>query len=260
MTTTPIDAATAWRALLAARSTGSARCGGVVIEAGRWRAAAPVERDAAARLDAYAPLLARPHVVAHLAQTLDGRIAPEDGRPIAITGPENLDHVHRLRALFDAIIVGASTAELDDPRLTARRVPGPHPTRVVLDPRRRLPTSLRVFSDGEAPTVLVCSAERARDGDRHGRAEVVGAPARDGRLDLRAVFGTLAARGLRSALVEGGGITVSRCLAAGVIDRLQIAVAPHRLGPGRPGVVVPRGAHLMRQGDDVLYDFGFTRR
>jgi len=66
-------------------------------------------------------------VVGQIGQSLDGRIATATGRSHYISGPEGLDHLHRLRSLVDAVVVGVGTAEADDPQLTVRRVPGPSP-------------------------------------------------------------------------------------------------------------------------------------
>ena len=202
--------------------------------------------------------------IGHLAQSLDGFVATRRGESMFITGDENVVHMHRLRALCDAVVVGASTVAADDSRLTTRLVPGPNPLRVVIDPRRRLPASLRLFSDGAAPTLLVCDEAHARSGECFGGAEVVGLPARDARLDYAAVLGLLHGRGCRTVFVEGGGATVSGFLAAGLLDRLQVTVAPALLGDGLPGLRLPEVTRLtdaaplacrvLRMGDDVLFD------
>jgi riboflavin-specific deaminase-like protein len=218
----------------------------------------------------YLPLCAGvPFTVGHLAQSLDGFVATRSGESMFITGDENVVHMHRLRALCDAVVVGASTVQADNSRLTTRLVQGPNPLRVVIDPRRRLPASLRLFSDAAAPTLLVCDATRARAGERFGGAEVVGLPARDGRLDCATILGLLHRRGCRTVFVEGGGTTVSGFLAAGLLDGLQIAVAPVLLGEGIPGLRVPAVSRLadarslacriLRTGDDVLFDCVRTR-
>ena len=98
---------------------------------GTWTARLPLADAGAELLDLYLPLALarreRPLTVAHLGQSLDGRIATANGASCYVTGPENLTHLHRMRALCDAIVVGAGTVECDDPQLTTRRVPGSQP-------------------------------------------------------------------------------------------------------------------------------------
>jgi riboflavin-specific deaminase-like protein len=172
-------------------------------------------------------------VVAHLGQSLDGRIGPPSGEPEAITGPEDMRHNHRMRALFDVVLVGAGTVSTDDPQLTVRHVEGENPVRVVLDPDRRLSPKHALFNDGLAPTLLLCRSERCSPGERHAEAEVAGVG--DG-CSPRAVVQELERRGLRRIFIEGGGVTVSRFLAASCLDRLQLAISPLIMGQGRPGI------------------------
>jgi len=245
--------ADAWNALLAA-SRGDE---GVPVVPD-----APEEVQRLFRL--YGPLLApradRPWVVAHLAQSLDGRIALPSGESQWISGEEDLRHTHRLRALVDAVVVGARTVERDDPRLTVRRVTGPDPLRVVIVGTAAPQADRLVFTDG-LPTVLVC-AQRPED---PGGAEVeLIDPGPDGVIAPGAVLGALAARGVRRVLVEGGGVTVSRFLSAGCVDRLHLTVAPLLMGHGRPALSDPLSDRLAgcprpdvrveRLGDDWLFD------
>lgn len=108
-------------------------------------------------LDLIAAIGRGPLSIAQLGQSLDGRIATESGHSQYINGDVSLDHLHRLRALADAVVVGATTVALDNPRLTTRRVRGRSPTRVVIDPRGRLDADANVF-DASAPSLVITAA------------------------------------------------------------------------------------------------------
>jgi diaminohydroxyphosphoribosylaminopyrimidine deaminase / 5-amino-6-(5-phosphoribosylamino)uracil reductase len=233
-----------------------------------WSSLLPVDDPRNDLLQLYLPLCnahaGQPITVGHLGQSLDGFIATATGDSCSVTGPANILHLHRLRALCDAVIVGACTVAADNPRLTTRLVTGDNPLRVVLDPRRRLDDSQTLFRDGAAPTLRVSLRNGvAPPAAKAGLQElVVGGSA--AQLDLRELLQQLRARGCRRIFIEGGGITVSRFLQAGLLDRLQVAVAPLVIGSGRPALRLPAtaamadclrlAARVFRLGDDILYD------
>jgi len=219
-------------------------------------------------LDLYLPICSgrrtHPITVGHLGQSLDGFIATHSGDSQYVTGEENILHLHRMRALCNAIIVGAGTVAADDPRLTTRRVEGSDPLRVVLDPARRLADHYRVFADSPE-TLYVCGQSYLRPGESHfGRAEVVGIADTPSGIDVKALLKLLRDRGCARIFVEGGGVTVSTFLEADLLDRLQIAIAPLIIGDGKPAIRLdppealrdcqrPR-YRVFRMGGDVLFD------
>jgi diaminohydroxyphosphoribosylaminopyrimidine deaminase/5-amino-6-(5-phosphoribosylamino)uracil reductase len=233
----------------------------------------PADPEAALLASLLGPLTGPPAaadglwVTAHLAQSLDGRIATRSGVSRWISGRADIVHTHRLRALHQAIVVGAGTVAADDPQLTTREVPGESPLRVVLDTDRRLPADRRVFSGG--PPTILAAADDVAGPDRHGDAEVLRLPRRGGGLDLAALLASLRARGVTHVFVEGGGVTVGRFLAAGLIDRLHVAVAPLLLGSGLPALVLPEAAapqdglrapaRTFALGADTLFDLAVGR-
>ncbi|GAA4884345.1 GTP cyclohydrolase II [Serinicoccus chungangensis] len=185
-----------------------------------------------------------PVVLAQLGQSLDGFIATRTGDAAFVTGEQDREHLHRLRALVDAVVVGAATVACDDPRLTVRAVTGPHPVRVVLDPRGVTPTEAAVLTDGAAPTLWVVGGDRPV-GPVGEHVEVLRWPGA-GPMEPRAVLDLLAARGLHRVLVEGGGRLVSAFVRAGAVDRLYLTTAPVLIGDGVPGLRVA--------GEDLLSD------
>jgi riboflavin-specific deaminase-like protein len=202
-------------------------------------------------------------VVGQIGQSLDGRIATATGHSKYINGPAGLDHLHRLRSLVDAVVIGVGTAVADDPQLTVRRVAGPHPARVVIDPNGRLPASARLFAKDGVRRLLV-TAEGATC-SLASEVEVVALPAVGGRIAPPAILAALAERGLCRILIEGGADTVSGFLTAGCLDRLHVVVAPIILGAaGRASFILPpieRADLALRMpmrahqlDDEVLFD------
>jgi diaminohydroxyphosphoribosylaminopyrimidine deaminase/5-amino-6-(5-phosphoribosylamino)uracil reductase len=237
---------------------------------GGWRMARSCNDAHHALIDLYLPICsatsAHPITVGHLGQSLDGFIATHAGESRWVTGQENVLHAHRLRALCDAVVVGAGTVAADDPQLTTRLVPGPNPLRVILDPSRRLGAYHRVFSDAEAESIYVCARSLVAPGERtYGRAVVIGvAETGEGGIDISEVGRLLRARGCTRVFVEGGGVTVSLFVEASMLDRLHVAIAPLLIGNGRPAIrLAPREAlgdchrpryRVFRMGSDVLFD------
>jgi diaminohydroxyphosphoribosylaminopyrimidine deaminase/5-amino-6-(5-phosphoribosylamino)uracil reductase len=201
-------------------------------------------------------------IVGQIGQSLDGRVATESGHSKYINGPAGLVHLHRLRALVDAVVVGVGTAIADDPQLTVRRVSGPHPARVVIDPKGRLGADARMFADNGVRRLLI--TEQGTRCRVPSGVEVVTLPVADGQFAPSAILTALAGCGMRRMLIEGGADTVSRFLAAGCLDRLHVMVAPIILGVGGPGLILPpldRADQAPRMPvvvhkfeDDVLFD------
>jgi diaminohydroxyphosphoribosylaminopyrimidine deaminase/5-amino-6-(5-phosphoribosylamino)uracil reductase len=203
----------------------------------------------------------RPLVVAQLGQSLDGRIALPSGESRWINNGAALDHLHRLRAVVDAVVVGIGTALADDPMLNVRRVHGLNPARVVIDPRGRLKADAQLLVDDGVPRFVINrpgikSAPGARQIIMEERADTF-APG--------AIIAALHAQGLSRILIEGGAQTVSTFIDAGAVDRLHLLVAPCLLGSGKTGLNLgplaalkdarrPRALVHILDGGDVLFD------
>ena len=234
-----------------------------------WESRLPPQDAQSELLSLYLPICsatsARPITVGHLGQSLDGFIATPSGDSQYVTGGENIVHVHRMRALCDAVVVGAGTVAADDPQLTTRHVDGPNPLRVVIDPGRRLAPTFGVFTDPQAPTLYVCARTSVAPDETHvGGADIVGIDGGRPGNEAAQVLHLLRARGCARIFVEGGGVTVSSFLDANLLDRVQIAIAPIFIGDGRPAIRLAPHARLsdcrrpryrvFRMGGDVLFD------
>ena len=206
-------------------------------------------------------LLGRPLVTGKAAVTLDGATADAQGRSQWISSPESRALVHRWRQESAAVAVGIGTALADDPMLTARDVDPPaerQPLRVVFDRQARLPlSSALVTSAAEHPVIVVCEpGAEGKAGLAAAGVELVEAAG------LTEALQALGERKVSSLLVEGGAVILGALVADGLLDRLELFVAPALLGEGRrllagwasPLADAPRAASLTAEpvGPDIL--------
>ena len=203
----------------------------------------------------------RPFVIAQLGQSLDGRIATVSGASQWINGSSAIDHLHRLRAHVDAVVVGVGTIMADDPLLTVRRVVGRQPARVVIDPNGRLEPSARwLAGDG-----VRCFVVRDKEGVVPCGAEPLVVDSSAGVLNPTAIAEALFRQGFKKILVEGGARTVSHFIDARIVDRIHLLVAPVILGSGIQGLsltpiagldeaIRPEAKVHILDGGDVLFD------
>lgn len=232
-----------------------------------------VRRVAAARLNEAFFTWAtrnRPFVTMKIATSLDGRIAARPETRTLLTGEETAAALHRTRAEVDAIGVGSTTVEVDDPLLTARGVSRQLPlTRVVLDRRLRVSPSARLLQTLEAGPVVVVTTDSAMEThpERADQLRTAGAtlePVPNG--TIAEVMTRLAELEITSLLLEGG-TTIHRAAWAGrVVDRVQRYIAPVVLGhegvpwlEGDVSITTLQDARVEPHGRDVLLE-GYVQR
>ncbi len=232
-TETLIEAGIA-RLVIAARDPNPAVAGnGVEIlrDAGIQVACGLMEQQAIDRDEGYflSAVSGRPFVHLKWAQSLNGRIAKAGGGPTTISGAGARAHAHGIRAAVDAILVGRTTVEADDPQLTVRyRQPqntARTPLLVVIDPQLLSCPEAQVFASPDRAMIFVDSAAAAGKRSKfkeRGVTVIALRPESDGRFAVRQVLDALYARGVRSVLVEGGAETHRLFLASGVWDRLTV--------------------------------------
>jgi diaminohydroxyphosphoribosylaminopyrimidine deaminase/5-amino-6-(5-phosphoribosylamino)uracil reductase len=216
-----------------------------------------------------------PFVTLKVAQTLDGKITLPSKPSQWITSRESRKRVHQLRAEYDAVLVGARTALLDDPQLTVRLVKGRNPKRILLDGTLSTPLSSGLFSDGlRSQTIVLIQQSGSKRVERkklileRRGVQIVEIPGRkDGALPLKAVLKSLAGLNILSVLVEGGQRVFTQFLDEGLVDRLLVFVAPKIYGcDGVPAFGHLRHAYdhstssIERVGSDFLVQWEARRR
>lgn len=193
-----------------------------------------------------------PFVTVSYAQSMDGSIAAADGTPLRISGEEAMKMTHMLRAAHDAILVGVGTVIADDPQLTVRLAPGTDPQPIVLDTHLRTPIAARCLQNRRRPWLVT-----APNTAHNKRAPFIEAaiPLIDvittaqGQLAIRPLLQTLANRGIKSIMVEGGATVIRTCLQEQIAQAAVITVAPIFIG-GLPAVASRQDSspHEHKQG------------
>jgi diaminohydroxyphosphoribosylaminopyrimidine deaminase/5-amino-6-(5-phosphoribosylamino)uracil reductase len=206
----------------------------------------------------------RPHVTLKLAVSADGKVGLAGRRPAAISGEAAREHVHRWRAMHDAILVGIGTALADDPLLTVR-LPGMarrSPVRVILDSALGLPPDGKLASGArDVPLWILTALDAPGPSERALRekgAEVLHVGGRADRRDLAAALKLLATRGITRLMVEGGPTVAAAFLAADLVDAAILLRSSAAIGPdgvdaleGLPLTVLTRSPHLRSRGSET---------
>lgn len=178
-------------------------------------------------------LRGRPFVTLRLAVSRDGMIARTGGASVTIMGKRAYRWAHLQRALSDAVMIGARTAELDDSRLDVelKGFGDRGYARVVALGKNPLRSKLGLAAQPSGRPVYVL-AEEGRDVEFAPPVEVVRVPGRNGRPDLRKALTELASRGVAALLVEGGAKLTEAMIAAELVDRLHLIQSTVEIGRG----------------------------
>ena len=194
--------------------------------------------------------LGRPYIILKWAETAAGFLAPLDGKPTWISSEHSKQLVHRWRAQEMAIMVGATTAAMDNPRLTVRETqlcdesskPLKNPLRVTIDRKASLPATLNIFND-EADTLVFSSGASAHCGSVTRRTITLDTPL------LPQICRTLHERGILSLIVEGGARTLQGFLDAELWDEIRVFQCHKTFGAGIPAPTKPELPHRAINSD-----------
>lgn len=190
----------------------------------------------------------RPFITLKIAQTADGYLAAPDGDSKWISGKASRKLVHQWRSKYDAVLIGRSTAIADNPSLTVRHVSGRQPKRIVIDGPYELPRELNLFSDKHEEKTIILTWNKvasATDVDpmlklmqtNYFRGEVIQLAKKDGHVNLAQGVKELGAKGITSVLVEGGQRLSSALLKQGLVDKIELFIAPKLLGGGTRSIL-----------------------
>jgi len=178
-----------------------------------------------------------PYVTVKVAQTLDGKIATLNNQSKWITTKASREEVHRMRAYYDAVLIGRKTALIDDPKLTVRLADGRDPKRVILDSKLRIDLKRAMFGNNPEKNVIIVTALESKEKPKKiaslkklGIKVIFVATGKDGQLSLPAVLKALGKENIMSVLVEGGQEIFSAFIREKLTDEMRIFISPKLLG------------------------------
>lgn len=182
-----------------------------------------------------------PFVTLKAAVTLDGKIADAKLQSEWISSGESRKYVHTLRNKYDAVLIGANTALIDNPQLTVRHIEGRNPWRVILDPKLSLPLDLKIFKKNyDKRTIVVISElglkkKRKLAGLEKSGVKVITVNKQNNNLtDLNSLLKELAKLNITSILVEGGSKLLTSFIKRKLFDELILFISPKLIGKGLP--------------------------
>ena len=164
-------------------------------------------------------------VIAQIGQSIDGRIALNNGNSHYINNPKSIIYLHCLRSISDAIIVGSNTIKKDDPLLTTRKIKGTNPKRIIIDGSLSLNNKYKIFNDGNENIIFTKSNKNIRLNN----STIVRLKEKNFTKNLITQIKKLK---YKNILVEGGSKTISELINNKYIDILQFMIAPILIGSG----------------------------
>lgn len=212
----------------------------------------------------------KPFVTVKAAQSLDGKIATKTGESKWITSDKSRSFTHRLRADYDAVMVGVNTVLRDNPKLEAwfsKR----YPKKIIIDSQLSTPQNAGIFSAHAEVIIVTLAANPGQETENRlilGRkAKIVEVKEKAGQINLKDMMKKLAALEICNILVEGGGTLVGSLFDEGLVDKVLFFISPKIIG-GKEAIssVMGQGisriekAHkvkdikLRRIGEDYLFE------
>lgn len=205
-----------------------------------------------------------PYVTLKMAVSRDWKITGEKGKQTWFTGGESKKFVHEQRSIYDAVLVGANTVNIDNPLLTVREINGRNPKRIIIDGNLSCNLQSALFDDSSNRNIVFCSTsadEKCKSAFRDKDIILIELePVRNYLLDLSEVLKKIASLKINSLFVEGGGQIFIQFIEQGLFDELLVLMAPIHLGAGVDVALADETENLellkeTNLGDDILFHY-----
>ncbi len=163
--------------------------------------------------------------IGQIGQSLDAKIALNNGNSHYINEKESITYLHCLRSISDGVLVGVNTIIKDNPLLTTRKIKGQNPTRLIIDPSLKLTNKYKIFKDKNTNIVFTTSNKTKNLNN----TTIVKLPKKDFTLG---VYKFLKKSSLKYILIEGGPTTLSHFIEQNLINYMQFIISPTLIGSG----------------------------
>lgn len=205
-----------------------------------------------------------PYVTIKMAISLDGKISAAERTQTWLTGIESKVFVHQQRSIYDAVLVGANTVNIDNPILTVREIEGRNPVRIILDGNLSSKIESNIFNDKEIKTLVLCSTNTDEKKKNNFREKGIGLieleTGADTKINLKEVLKKLSELKITSLFVEGGGSIFAGFISQRLFDEIIVLKAPITLNCGVDTVSIDEIkdlylSHQEQLGEDILLNF-----
>ena len=165
------------------------------------------------------------NLIGQIGQSIDGKIALNNGRSHYINEKESIIYLHCLRSISDGVLVGVNTIIKDNPLLTTRKIKGQNPTRLIIDPSLKLTNKYKIFKDNNKNIIFTNSSKRKKLYN----TTIVKFPKKNFTLNI---YKYLKKTSLKTILIEGGPTTLSHFIELKLLNYMQFIISPTIIGSG----------------------------
>lgn len=165
------------------------------------------------------------NLIGQIGQSIDGKIALNNGKSHYINEKESIIYLHCLRSISDGVLVGVNTIIKDNPLLTTRKIKGQNPTRLIIDPSLKLTNKYKIFKDNNKNIIFTNSSKRKKLYN----TTIVKFPKKNFTLSI---YKYLKKTSLKTILIEGGPTTLSHFIELKLLNYMQFIISPTIIGSG----------------------------
>lgn len=198
-----------------------------------------------------------PYITLKVAQSVDGKISKSNNVQTWLSGKESIHFVHKQRAIYDAVLIGANTVKVDNPQLNVRLAEGRNPKRIILDGKLSIDLNSAILNSEDIENTWILTSKNS---DREKISKIIDKGARvfqfendvDGKIDLKNILIKLGGKKIVSLFVEGGADVFTQFISENLFNEVIILQASITLGEGVKGISTSSLDHLKKINTEKL--------